>query len=168
LRACCRASSLATMSTPPTPCSNWRRTRPAQRCARRPASWTSSPAAAGRASAPFVLPPCIERGRPSCPAPTLPPPLLPLRRPLLPSFQVASSLPSRPPDAVVVQATSAEQGAMYRAASGDLHPLHVDPAVAKAGGFPGPLLAGTCTLGMGVRHVFGGVCGGGMWEGFGV
>jgi peroxisomal enoyl-CoA hydratase 2 len=61
--------------------------------------------------------------------------------------------PQRPPDAVVEQKTSPEQGALYRAASGDLNPLHIDPAVAKAGGFPEPILTGTCTIGMGVRHV---------------
>ncbi|KIX96984.1 uncharacterized protein Z520_07098 [Fonsecaea multimorphosa CBS 102226] len=59
----------------------------------------------------------------------------------------------RKPDAVVEYQTSPEQGALYRAASGDLNPLHIDPAVAKAGGFPGPILTGTCTVGMGVLHV---------------
>ena len=63
------------------------------------------------------------------------------------------SQPERPPDAVTEQATSAEQGALYRAASGDLNPLHVDPEVARRGGFESPILTGTCTLGMGVRHV---------------
>ncbi len=61
--------------------------------------------------------------------------------------------PDREPDAVVEVRTSAEQGALYRAASGDLNPLHIDPAVAKLGGFPGPILTGTATLGMGVKHV---------------
>jgi acyl dehydratase len=61
--------------------------------------------------------------------------------------------PARKPDAVVEQKTSPEQGALYRAASGDLNPLHIDPEVAKAGGFPGPILTGTCTMGMGVKHI---------------
>lgn len=60
---------------------------------------------------------------------------------------------NRPPDKVVEHRTTPEQGALYRAASGDLNPLHIDPAVAKKGGFDGPLLTGTCTLGMGVKHV---------------
>src|ERR1700753_3781810 len=60
---------------------------------------------------------------------------------------------NRAPDAVVEYKTPPEQGALYRAASGDLNPLHIDPAVARAGGFPGPILTGTCTLGMGVLHV---------------
>ncbi|KAJ9611394.1 hypothetical protein H2200_004578 [Cladophialophora chaetospira] len=63
--------------------------------------------------------------------------------------------PKRAPDAVLSHKTSPEQSALYRAASGDLNPLHIDPAVAKRGGFPGPLLTGTCTLGMGVLHVIG-------------
>lgn len=61
--------------------------------------------------------------------------------------------PNRPPDAVVEHKTSPEQGALYRAASGDLNPLHIDPDVARAGGFPGPILTGTCTIGMGVLHI---------------
>ena len=60
---------------------------------------------------------------------------------------------TRPPDRVVQHQTSAEQGALYRAASGDLNPLHIDPVVAKKGGFAGPILTGTCTLGMGVKAV---------------
>lgn len=61
--------------------------------------------------------------------------------------------PSRKPDRVVEFKTSPEQGALYRAASGDLNPLHIDPEVARKGGFPGPILTGTVTLGIGVKHV---------------
>ena len=61
--------------------------------------------------------------------------------------------PKRSPDAVVEHLTTPWQGALYRAASGDLNPLHIDPEVAKKGGFAGPILTGTCTLGMGVKHV---------------
>lgn len=61
--------------------------------------------------------------------------------------------PERKPDAIVEFRTSPEQGALYRAASGDLNPLHIDPAVAKKGGFPGPIMTGTCTLGLGVKQV---------------
>lgn len=63
------------------------------------------------------------------------------------------AIPSRPPDKVLVHRTTVEQSALYRAASGDLNPLHIDPTTAKRGGFPGPILTGTCTLGIGVRHV---------------
>jgi acyl dehydratase len=61
--------------------------------------------------------------------------------------------PSRSPDKVLRHKTSPEQAALYRAASGDLNALHIDPETAKAAGFPAPILTGTCTLGMGVRHV---------------
>ena len=60
---------------------------------------------------------------------------------------------TRSPDKVVEYQTTPEQAALYRAASGDLNPLHIDPAVAKRGGFEGPILTGTCTLGMGVKAV---------------
>jgi acyl dehydratase len=61
--------------------------------------------------------------------------------------------PSRRPDAVVEHKTTPEQGALYRAASGEWNPMHIDPAHGKAGGFPGPILSGTCTIGIGVKHV---------------
>jgi acyl dehydratase len=71
--------------------------------------------------------------------------------------------PDRKPDLVVEFKTTPEQGALYRAASGDLNPLHIDPGVAKKGGFEGPILTGTCTLGLGVKQVIdafaGGDCG---------
>ncbi|ORY17340.1 MaoC like domain-domain-containing protein [Clohesyomyces aquaticus] len=68
--------------------------------------------------------------------------------------------PTRAPDKVVSHNTSPEQAALYRAASGDLNALHIDPETAKAAGFPAPILAGTCTLGMGVRHVVDAFAGG--------
>lgn len=61
--------------------------------------------------------------------------------------------PSRSPDKIFRHKTSPEQAALYRAASGDLNPLHIDPETAKAAGFPAPILTGTCTLGIGVQHV---------------
>lgn len=60
--------------------------------------------------------------------------------------------PSRKPDMVLAHQTSPEQAALYRAASGDLNPLHIDPETAKEAGFRAPILTGTCTLGIGVRH----------------
>jgi acyl dehydratase len=68
--------------------------------------------------------------------------------------------PSRAPDKVLSHKTSPEQAALYRAASGDLNPLHIDPDTATAAGFPAPILTGTCTLGVGVRHVVEAFCGG--------
>ncbi|EAT89742.1 hypothetical protein HBH56_018960 [Parastagonospora nodorum] len=68
--------------------------------------------------------------------------------------------PSRKPDKVLSHKTSPEQAALYRAASGDLNPLHIDPNTATAAGFPAPILTGTCTLGIGVRHVVEAFCAG--------
>lgn len=68
--------------------------------------------------------------------------------------------PKRTPDKVLRHKTSPEQAALYRAASGDLNALHIDPATAKMAGFPAPILTGTCTLGVGVRHVVEAFCGG--------
>jgi acyl dehydratase len=65
----------------------------------------------------------------------------------------AAAPPKRKPDAVVSHATTPEQGALYRAASGEWNPMHIDPATAKKAGFPGPILSGTCTIGLGVKHV---------------
>lgn len=66
--------------------------------------------------------------------------------------------PQRPPDKVLRHKTSPEQAALYRAASGDLNALHIDPVTAKSAGFPAPILTGTCTLGIGVRHVIDAFC----------
>lgn len=62
-------------------------------------------------------------------------------------------MPERRPDVVKEYRATAEQGALYRAASGDLNPLHIDPETAKRAGFAKPIMTGTCTIGVGVRLV---------------
>lgn len=60
------------------------------------------------------------------------------------------ALPDRAPDLVHALPTAENQALLYRL-SGDLNPLHVDPAAAKAGGFPRPILHGLCTFGIAGR-----------------
>ena len=60
---------------------------------------------------------------------------------------VPHALPDRTPDEVVTLTTAANQAQIYRL-SGDLNPLHIDPDVAKAGGFDAPILHGLATYGV--------------------
>lgn len=56
-------------------------------------------------------------------------------------------VPEGAPDVVCDIATMPRQALIYRL-SGDYNPLHSDPAVAKAAGFPVPILHGLCTYGI--------------------
>ena len=60
--------------------------------------------------------------------------------------------PERSPDARVEQTIDANQALLYRL-SGDWNPLHADPNVARAFGYPQPILHGLCTFGYVARHV---------------
>jgi acyl dehydratase len=59
----------------------------------------------------------------------------------------APPLPERKPDAVCDLPTLPQAALIYRL-SGDYNPLHADPAVAAAAGYPRPILHGLCTLGV--------------------
>lgn len=60
--------------------------------------------------------------------------------------------PDRQPDATVEETTSPDQAALYRL-NGDRNPLHIDPAVSRAGGFEVPILHGLCSFGISTKHV---------------
>jgi len=66
----------------------------------------------------------------------------------------------RPADFHVELPTSHEQALLYRL-SGDLNPLHADPAFAEKVGFTeGPILHGLCTYGFVARAIVRAACGG--------
>jgi acyl dehydratase len=66
-------------------------------------------------------------------------------------------VPSRAADLVLEFATRPDQALLYRLC-GDRNPLHADPAVAKAGGFPRPILHGLCTYGICCRAILQAYC----------
>jgi acyl dehydratase len=66
--------------------------------------------------------------------------------------------PGRAPDRVLDLGTRPEQAALYRL-SGDLNPLHIDPAIARAAGFERPILHGLCSYGIAARAILSLLCG---------
>jgi acyl dehydratase len=61
-------------------------------------------------------------------------------------------IPDRAPDHVAEVDTRADQAFLY-ALCGDRNPLHRDPAIARAAGFPRPILHGLCSFGTACRAV---------------
>lgn len=68
-----------------------------------------------------------------------------------PNALLPNELPDRPPDFSCQAATRPDAAALYRLASQDLNPLHIDSGAAAAAGFPRPILHGLATLGIVVR-----------------
>jgi acyl dehydratase len=62
------------------------------------------------------------------------------------------TLPARAPDLIKECDTRPDQAFLY-ALSGDRNPLHRDPAMAKAVGFPRPILHGLCSYGTACRAI---------------
>jgi len=67
--------------------------------------------------------------------------------------------PERPADRRLQVEIRPEQAALYRL-SGDLNPLHIDPAVAARAGFERPILHGLCTYGSVCRGLVEALCDG--------
>jgi acyl dehydratase len=67
-------------------------------------------------------------------------------------------IPERAADFVGDLSTRPEAALIYRL-SGDPNPLHVDPAVAKAAGFPRPILHGLATFGIAGHAILKNICG---------
>ena len=68
-------------------------------------------------------------------------------------------VPDRTPDRVVTLPTRPDQAVLYRL-SGDLNPLHIDPAVANKAGFQRPILHGLATYGFACRGLVETFCAG--------
>jgi acyl dehydratase len=67
--------------------------------------------------------------------------------------------PSRAPDAVCETKTLQQAALIYRL-SGDYNPFHVDPEMARQGGFDCPILHGRCTFGVAGRAIVQAFCDG--------
>lgn len=67
-------------------------------------------------------------------------------------------IPERKPDATYEAAILQDQAFIY-ALSGDRNPLHRDPKIAKAAGFPKPIIHGLCTYGTTCRAIITNVLG---------
>ena len=66
-------------------------------------------------------------------------------------------IPERAPDIVCDLATRPEMALVYRL-SGDVNPLHADPAFARQGGYPRPILHGLATFGVAGHALLKSVC----------
>jgi acyl dehydratase len=66
--------------------------------------------------------------------------------------------PDVPPDATCDIQTLPQAALIYRL-NADINPLHADPSVAKAAGFPRPILHGLCTYGIAGQAVLKTFCG---------
>lgn len=73
------------------------------------------------------------------------------------SVAAATAIPDKVPDKVIEIPTLPRQALIYRL-SGDLNPLHADPAIARKAGFEAPILHGLCTNGIASRAILSAYC----------
>ncbi|MEJ2586011.1 MAG: MaoC/PaaZ C-terminal domain-containing protein [Deltaproteobacteria bacterium] len=73
-----------------------------------------------------------------------------------PKSETVTPPEGREPDFSISYPVAANQAAVYRL-SGDLNPLHLDPAAAARGGFDRPILHGLCTYGFATRAIVNGL-----------
>ena len=66
-------------------------------------------------------------------------------------------VPEREPD-FAVDLTTLDMAALIYRLSGDYNPLHASPSVARAAGFPKPILHGLCSLGVAGHAILKGCC----------
>lgn len=77
-----------------------------------------------------------------------------------PEPEVVEPAEGEAPATVIEMATRPEQALLYRWASGDPNPIHLEPAVAQQVGFARPILHGLCTFGHAARALVQSQCGG--------
>jgi acyl dehydratase len=71
--------------------------------------------------------------------------------------QPPAALPEGEPDVIVELRTLPQSALIYRL-SGDMNPIHADPAAAGRAGFPQPILHGLCSMGIATRALIETVC----------
>jgi len=74
-----------------------------------------------------------------------------------PPGKIPHAIPGRAPDRHCDLPTVPQQALIFRL-SGDHHPVHVDPAFARANGFPGTILHGLATMAIATHAVLRAVC----------
>lgn len=68
-----------------------------------------------------------------------------------------TAVPSRPAEGSIDMPTLPSAALIYRL-SGDLNPLHADPAIARKAGFDRPILHGLCTYGVACQSLVRAIC----------